>query len=275
MAPTTPTPQDVIDTVIGNISANNAETLKNCSLASRSFLAPSQKQLFSIIYITKGRTICQRLYRLIACSPHIATYIRELHIILFSDPPHFRGTKKWVYGEQTFPPLLRTLSPWLRSFSLAVKYDSVSWDRFSSDLKSALLDLCTSSNLISFRLVSICATQFPLATFNTFKQLKRLGFLSCSHTDCWTAFTPLPLPSHSLNQEDTAQLESIELGGYTSRSIIGSLLHPNSSLGISHCRTISIKSDTWATLDAILSVHEHIAQSVESLMWLDARYGNL
>jgi hypothetical protein len=274
MVLTASTPQDIIETVIEKISPNDLETLKRCSLVSQSFLGPSQKQLFSVIYLTKGRADCQGLHRLIIHSPHIATYIRELHVIVFSDPPHFRGTKKWVYGEETFPRLLQTLKPWLKSFSLAVKYDSVNWARFSSELQSALLDLCTSPNLISIRFISICADQFPISTFGTLKQLKRLGFLSCSHMDCWRAFTPLPMPSHSSNQEEKPQLESIELGGYTSRSIMGSFLHPHSSLGMSRLRSVSIKSETWGTLEAILSIDHEVAHNIESLMWLDARYGD-
>jgi hypothetical protein len=89
--------------------------------------------------------------------------------------------------------------------------------------------------------------------------------------DCWRGFTPIPLPSQSSNDLDKAQLESIELGGYTSRSVMGSFLHPQSLLGISRLREISIKSETWGMLDTVLSVNQHIAQNIESFMWLDAR----
>jgi hypothetical protein len=269
-----PIPQDIIETVIEKISPNDRETLKQCSLVSQSFLAPSQKPLFAVVYLTKGRIDCQRLHRLLVHSPHIAAYVRELHVIVSSDPPYFRGTRKWVYGEETFPRLLQALKPWLRSFSLSVKYDSLNWNRFRSELQSALLDLLTSPNLISVRLTSICANQFPIAIFGKFKQLKRLGFLSCSHLDCWRAFKPLPLPSESSEQEDKAQLESIELGGYTSRSIMGCLLQPDSLLGISNLRSISLKSETWGTLTSVLNTDQRVAQSIESLMWLDARYSD-
>jgi len=265
-------PQDIVETVIEQISPYDVETLKRCSIVSRSFLAPSQKQLFSVVYLTKGRVDCRRLYHLLLSTPHIATYIRELHVIVFSDPPHHRGTKKWVYGEETFPRLLQTMRPGLKSFSLVMKYDSVNWALFPSVLQTAILDLCTSPNLMSIRLISICADQFPIATLGASKHLKRLGFLSCSHLDCWRVFTPIPLPSPSANEVDKAQLESIELGGYTSRSIIGSLLLPQSLLGVSRLREISIKSETWWVLEGILSANRHIAQSIESLMWLDARH---
>jgi len=271
-----PLPQDIIHAVIEKISPNDIETLKQCSVVSQSFLVPSQKQLFSVIHLTlKGRFSCQRLHHLLLNAPHIATYIRELHVVFFSDSPHLQHTRKWIYGEETFPHLLQLMKPWLKSFSLAGKYNSVNWALFPPELQNAILDLCTSPNLISIRLISICAGLFPIATFGNSKYLKRLGFLSCSHLECWRTFTPIPLPSPSSNEVDKAHLESIELGGYTSRSIIGSLLLPQSLLGISRLREISIKSETWRVLCGILSANRHIAQSVESLMWLDARYDSI
>lgn len=132
--------------------------MKQCSLTSQSFLAPSQKLLFSKIYLRSGydtQPPFRQLHQLLIRSPHILSYIRDLHIII-----QLIG----AFNDETLPLLLQTLRPFLQSFSLVGRVRSLVWECFSHKLQSSLLDLWISPNLTSVRLINICTAKFPIET---------------------------------------------------------------------------------------------------------------
>jgi hypothetical protein len=274
-----PIPQDIIDTVIGELSFNDIDTLKQCSLVSHSFLASSQKLLFSMVYFRAGyavRAPFRQLHYLLNHSPHIISYIRELHVIVISDTPHLHSLYgEWLFNDETFWFILQILTPSLQSFSLVAREHELAWACFPFKLQSSLLDLFISPNLTSVRLINICTDRFPIETLSKLKQLKRLGIVSCSDRGCWRPLVPLPQLSQDCLVGKT-HLESLELGKHISNCVLRSLMHPDSLLDISHLRTISLASKSWSTFVAILRLENmqviQAFQSVESLMWLDSKF---
>jgi hypothetical protein len=219
-----------------------------------------------------------QLYQLLIHSPHIISYIRELHVIVISDTRHLYSLYgEWLFNDETFPLLLRTLRSSLQSFSLVTREHELEWACFPPKLQSSLLDLFISPKLTSVRLINICTNRFPIEALGKLKQLKRLGIVSCSDRGCWREPGPLPQPSQDFPIEKT-HLESLELGKHISNCVIRSLMHPDSLLDLSHLRTVSLASKAWSTFVAVLTVESQQViqefQGIESLMWLDSKFDN-
>jgi hypothetical protein len=188
-------PQDVIACIIDEIptqlfSHRDRETLRACSIVSRSFLHPSQKTLFSSILLRHyssdpdgyGSHLCRRFHNILASSPHISRYVRHLAIVDFkgrqSTSPEEH--ESWMLSEPTFPLVLRML-PCLRSFHVNPAYRPLplNWHTFSADLKSSFIHLLRTPSLttVEFRTLNV-----PSAIFLYAPQLTHLRF-SCSSLD--------------------------------------------------------------------------------------------
>lgn len=276
-------PHDIIDNVIGALSPDDTGTLQLCALVSRFFAHSSQKRIFSIIYIKSwGPRICRRLFSLLSASPHIIPHIHELHIFDKGPTPTSSVTDKgWVPEEETLPLLLRLLasSTGLRAFSLVFKpFTDLEWSYLPSKLKTSLFEISLCSSLTSLRLVGMWGDQFPIFFFQRLKHLKSLGFGLCSRinqTHDTTLIAPLSGPTNDLDlgyQAEKSQLESLEFGGHLSRSVIETLLDPDSLLGVSRLRAISLHGDSWVTFSTFMKGDPSIAEGIESFIWADPRF---
>ena len=262
-------PKDIITRIIGHFSDDDFDTLEECSVVSHAFSVPSQKRLFSIVHIGPGRKLCRRLYRLLTRSPHIASYIRELHVV-----DRVRDGKGWVPIYEAFPRLLQTVTPYLQSFSLSFReYAGVEWDRLPADLQSSLLDLFRSSRLVSIKVSHIHGSNFPMSVLRTLCQLRKLGFLARSSPDATLGdgFQPtLPPELRPKPGASKKQLESLELGGDMSAQVVACLMHPDSLLGITELREVSIHdAEKLGMLDTVWEIIQRSAPTIESFIWND------
>ncbi|KAJ7138333.1 hypothetical protein C8R44DRAFT_767250 [Mycena epipterygia] len=93
--PPTPLAQEMLDCIVGRVQERR--TLKACSLVARSFVFPSQQQLFRSVCSFTDQLYCRSPTRtnhlttfmtfdnalpLFTMSPHLANHVRELYIIL-------------------------------------------------------------------------------------------------------------------------------------------------------------------------------------------------
>jgi hypothetical protein len=149
-------PQDIIDSVIEAVG-DDTHLLKQCALVSSSFLLPSRKQLFSRITL-EGDRICQRIHEFLIQNPIIQSFVRTITLIEGS-------LRTPMYGSTSLLSILRLPFCCLERFSIHEywNYNSCNWDRFSNELKDALLNIIHSSTLKTLSLTGI--TNVPMTFF--------------------------------------------------------------------------------------------------------------
>ena len=254
--------QETLKNIVGHLE-DDTLSLQQCSAVSRSFLVPSQKRLFSTIYITTG-LLCRKLNGLLISSPHIVPYVRGLHVLGNQEP--------WFRNEESFVTILRAVRPCLETFSLmSGDYYYLEWADMSADWQSSLLDLFASPKLTSIRLKNICTTHLPPGLFGGMVQLKKLGFLSCSHDSHDPPRSPLipfPEPKHA-TQQRKGQLDALEIDGRMSMGVIENLKQPNALIDISQLREITIHDATPEILEQAWAIMQTAAKNIESFMWWD------
>jgi hypothetical protein len=129
MVISTSLPQELIDTIISIIhdtddSSLRRESLQQCSLVSRSFLAPSRRLLF--YHVTLDTDVkCRGIHDVLTASrSDIAPLIKSLLIVpgyldyllkdnralWFADTRSFNNTRCRVLNEETLPHVLSMLS---------------------------------------------------------------------------------------------------------------------------------------------------------------------
>jgi hypothetical protein len=275
MASPVPVPHDIICSVLEMVPQDDTNTLKQCSVVSRSFLTPCQRKLFSITYLSLFKGSLSRLrhlYGLLFSRRYIASYIRELHVI------DCELCKTWDPGSkqpeaEILRHLLLILTPHLRVFSLALNYGSLltmPWSHFPSNLQSALLKLFKSPNMTSIKVTNLCVDTFPADIFSGLKQLKKLGFVSCYHRNHSSDF-PLASLCASDSRGANTQLESLGVGGNISPHVITYLTDDN-SLAVSHLKEFCIHDAQLggmpqSVLSILLEVFQAAASTLESFVW--------
>jgi len=127
MAPTS-VPQDIIETIIDELQ-DDLRTLTTCTLVSHTFRPQSQKHIFSRIalLVYRNRRI-QQINDILSIHPELALYVRHLRISLGRTPDH------------TLARTVRMLTQ-IRSLHFGWLGSSVGWEKYSVDVKSAILDL--------------------------------------------------------------------------------------------------------------------------------------
>ncbi|KAJ7235266.1 hypothetical protein C8J57DRAFT_1530956 [Mycena rebaudengoi] len=79
-------PQELVDSIVSGLDGYSS--LRSCSLVSTSFVVPAQRIIFKSLRLEAGRHLkIEVVGDSLAVSPHIATYIRHLTIVL-SDLEH-------------------------------------------------------------------------------------------------------------------------------------------------------------------------------------------
>ncbi|KAJ7478343.1 hypothetical protein FB451DRAFT_1557037 [Mycena latifolia] len=108
--------QDLIDTIIDELAAKkwfepkDYATLTACSLTARALVAPSQRHLFRSLTLSAA-TLAERDWRVLIDSPHLASYVRDLHIDMGF----------WATSLTAYAPLA-SLSPLLSGVSRLAVY---------------------------------------------------------------------------------------------------------------------------------------------------------
>ena len=150
-------PQDIIDNVIAAVG-DDKRLLKQCALVSSSFLHPCRKLLFSKITLNSDE-ICQGIYEFLVHNPIIQSFVRTITL----DP--FFESREWVTRNDTsLLGVLRLPFSRLECFSIGNDvYRPWDWNRFSSELKDAFLNITHSSNLKILSLIEI--TNIPITFF--------------------------------------------------------------------------------------------------------------
>ncbi|KAJ7765290.1 hypothetical protein B0H16DRAFT_415760 [Mycena metata] len=123
-------PPELIETVIEEIG-DHSSSLRACSLVSNAFAVISQRRLFRFVHLKSP------MAGVLATSPHLASYVRDLHIHLVLDEEHQDGLRKAIW-------LLKNVH---RLTITAVWEGPCAWDSFAANLTGSLVSLCTSSSL--------------------------------------------------------------------------------------------------------------------------------
>ncbi|KAJ7615009.1 hypothetical protein FB45DRAFT_936600, partial [Roridomyces roridus] len=194
-----PLPQELVDLVVQNI-ADDKESLRSCSLAERPFVRPTQVHLFKKIEILpptpdkSGPNPCQKFQKTIASSPHLATLVHELRIVLVGSETSFaidaegsytsERRPTWVMSGRTLALVLPALIR-LKRISIveesplswnAVGQFTMNWDKFGRSLKSALTVIFSSPHLesVHIRGLLIHSPKELLSLFSEATSLKSL-----------------------------------------------------------------------------------------------------
>ncbi|KAJ6470205.1 hypothetical protein C8R47DRAFT_759441 [Mycena vitilis] len=194
-------PQELLDIIVDNIyeDENDIADLKSCSLAARAFVSSARRHIFRKIEILPPRSSCnpcQRFYRLINSSPHIAALVEELCIVLvgsetsleFDEDGEFLQKRRvtWVMEGRTLSLVLPLLE--LRRISLTenVPVDwsgwgefSMNWPKMGRKLKSALKNVFSSPTLEAVHLRGI-VIESPRELLSLFSETPSLKELSLS-----------------------------------------------------------------------------------------------
>ncbi|KAJ6569841.1 hypothetical protein DFH09DRAFT_1362987 [Mycena vulgaris] len=200
-----PIPQELIDLIVDNLH-DDIPALKACSLAARTFVCSTRTHIFKKIEITpppvgnNRQSPCQKLYKLLTSSPHIAPLVDELCIVLVGQYPA-EPHATWIMAGRTLSLVLPLLD--LRRLSLvenspadwnsAGKF-SMNWNKMGRALKSALADVFSSPNLESVQLRGI-VVESPFQLLSLFSKATSLKGLSLSRvhfTQQWDELKPWP-----------------------------------------------------------------------------------
>ncbi|KAJ7497720.1 hypothetical protein FB451DRAFT_1550524 [Mycena latifolia] len=192
-------PQELIDIIVDDL----IRALKCCSLAARTFVRPSRPHIFRKLEIlpptsdeSRESSTCQKLYKLLTSSPHIAPLVEELYIVLVGSETSFAYDSNgqwlteprvtWIMAGRTLSLVLPLLD--LKRISLVenapVEWNSagefsMNWNGMGRMLKSALTDVFSSPRLESVYLRGF-VVESPRQLLSLFSEAASLKTMSLS-----------------------------------------------------------------------------------------------
>ncbi|KAJ6552265.1 hypothetical protein DFH09DRAFT_1167544 [Mycena vulgaris] len=200
-----PIPQELVDLIVDNLH-DDIPALKS-----------SRTHIFRKIEITppppleNGPSTCQRLYKLLTSSLHIASLVDELCIVLVGSETSFEYNEEgqyltephatWIMAGRALSLVLPLLD--LRRISLVENSPadwnsagefSMNWNKMGRTLKSALTEVFSSPKLESVQLRGI-AVESPCQLLSLFSEATSLKGLSLSRvyfTQRWDQRKPWP-----------------------------------------------------------------------------------
>ncbi|KAF5376256.1 hypothetical protein D9615_008524 [Tricholomella constricta] len=248
-------PEDIISAILDQLSPD-IDSLKQCSLVSRSFLPHCQKLLFSDICLDHP-TRSRRLYHFITNNPSFIPYIRRINIIsIFRGPS--RDDPEWMTCEDTLAPLLQTLHN-LHAFGLINQpLRPLPWHKLPADLRSTILNLSVPSITLDN------VANVPIGLFGRFVRLKNLKLMRMK-SDPGHPLDLGPLASLSSPQGPTGYLESLVISGspMCGRHLITTLTDPRSSLKLSRLKHLELFWDNGFAG----TIMEAAGQSLQRVVW--------
>ncbi|KAJ7478311.1 hypothetical protein FB451DRAFT_1557022 [Mycena latifolia] len=125
--------QELIDAIVDEVALTDkseytdSATLKACSLAARTFVAPSQRHLFRLLTLTP--TTAAKMFRRFTASPHLAAYFRDITVDLWFLTDYIRH--------------LVSIFPLLTGVRRLISRCPVNWDwrSFPANFRAALVAL--------------------------------------------------------------------------------------------------------------------------------------
>ncbi|KAJ7079294.1 hypothetical protein B0H15DRAFT_954149 [Mycena belliarum] len=162
-------PQELLDAILDRV--NDEDALKQCSLAAKSLLIPSQRVLFRSLYLyTSDNTTwqhpsstCEHAQALFVTSPHLAKYIRTLTLCLVRNPTEDFAQAEYVLAKAVLVSRL----------AIHGSVDNFRWDSMSPAFISALLEAVQRPTVQCFHLKRIIGVPSSLmfyaaSTFRVF-----------------------------------------------------------------------------------------------------------
>lgn len=164
-----PFPQEVIDKIVDDLEPeNDLQSLLNCSLISRSFLAASRRVIFNQMTLgadddaERGSKDCRGLYAIVSANPRLGSCIKRIVIedSLFSTPDPEKGTKVgWISREETLPLLLPLLVSLkflaIRAWLSDENHVKLDWSTFPPTLAAALSQTFLLPSLVKIEFVEL------------------------------------------------------------------------------------------------------------------------
>ncbi|KAJ7278791.1 hypothetical protein C8J57DRAFT_148622 [Mycena rebaudengoi] len=202
-------PQELIDAVIDNLSISMAQTdreiltghvpreliatLKACAVSSRSFLARSQRELFTSIICTTEKNTVFRFHQLLSGSPHIGHYVQQFSLIGVGDD----SLQDYIPAALILLLLPNLTS--LRVIPIPIMHMPQRWDNQPVSFRAALegaISLC------SLRHLSLYKYSFP--------DVPTLDSILCQATGLKELeLSEISFINHSIRHVDPARLEAL------------------------------------------------------------------
>ncbi|KAF8217640.1 hypothetical protein K438DRAFT_5912 [Mycena galopus ATCC 62051] len=204
--------QELVDLIVDNIH-DDIPSLKSCSMAAHTFVHSCRTHLFKKIRFNPpdnpfSLPSCQKFYRLLSSSPHIAPLVEDLCIVtVLADRPsdlltHFNGecmrerNISWITADTTLALVLPLLN--LKRISLLenatadCRIYSMNWSKMERPLKSALTSVFSSPRLEAVHIRGI-VIESPVQLLSLFSEatglkemsLSRLCFRQKDRSESW------------------------------------------------------------------------------------------
>lgn len=258
-------PQEVIDTIINQLHGD-AAALKQCALATTAFARTSQQLLFHTVHLDEfyvAHTQTQRLYQTLIESPHLGTFIRELHVL--DSPSTASGGNgvefeviNWVVHEAKFIALF-SLLPNLQYLGLTSFY-TLDWSRLPEASQNVFSDALGS--IPKLKLSNI--RNLPVARFKNFHALKSL-ILDQVHFDSDPDKQILAVPALHQGYLDFIRFSDDSYGGI--QLLVEQLLLPTSSLAITQLRRLWITGSLPEVFATASTMMRASSCALEDLTW--------
>ncbi|KAJ7766356.1 hypothetical protein DFH07DRAFT_352284 [Mycena maculata] len=273
-------PQELIDLTVDHLRGD-ISTLKSCCLAARTFVSSAQAHVFNKIDILPPSldgarsSPCQKLYKLLTSSPHLAPLVNELHIVIVGSETSFDFNSDgeylvephvpWIMTGRSLALVLRLLNlkrialvengPWewntLGAFSM-------NWNKMGPALKSALAAVFSSPLLESVHLRGI-VVESPAQLFSFFSEATSLKEMSLSRVyfnQRWDARDAWPE-----SRLWCPRLRSLLISDVGGDSLCRYLLNPR--IDLAHLASVTVATDLggWRrklVQAAVSSATEHL-----------------
>ncbi|KAJ7608177.1 hypothetical protein FB45DRAFT_1067564 [Roridomyces roridus] len=261
-------PQELIDLIVDHLDAD-VSSLQSCALTARTFVSPSQSHLFRKIEIRpesvnsdNDSSPSQQFYHTLTASPHLASLVRELRIVLVGSETPWEWDERhgdysverpapWVMSDPALPLLLPLLH--LTGISLVEDVANSEWNgegafcmhwgRLAPPLKSALTAVFSSYTLESVHLrgLVVRSPRELLSLFSDSVSLKSLPISRIFFDPAWAERNSWPE-----EQPWKPRLRTLLICDfYSQEEIISRFLNPRIDLSHLTSLTIAAKEHAW------------------------------
>ncbi|KAJ7185728.1 hypothetical protein C8R46DRAFT_1342939 [Mycena filopes] len=256
-------PQELLEMILDELPANSLDSLSSCSLACREFATLARPRIFHTIHLMPPKTSttqtrCQKFYKLLSFSAHLAPLVKELRIVEGNDRTydwngmHNAGTPWVVKSSRTLSLVLHALK--LKRLSIEAK-PKLEWELMTRSLRAALKDVIPGLEVLHLRgIVTSAANEL----FAMISQANGLKSLSISYQMRRRMITNLTLPP-----DWRPQLRALAFSDhYTSAQFARALTA--SPINFSHLRSLSFSGLDSPAISTFLKAlpEENVVESL-------------
>ncbi|KAJ7255547.1 hypothetical protein C8J57DRAFT_1721642 [Mycena rebaudengoi] len=157
-------PQELVDSIVSGV--DDYSSLKSCSLVSTSFVAPAQRIIFKSLRLVAGgkHPKIDVVGDSLAASPHLATYIRHLTVIL-SNP----DSEHEVHAMESILLAVRNIE------RLKIDGRSMQWESIAPNLRAALQMIIALPSLHALSMVAVFGLPSTII-YSAASSVSTLGF---------------------------------------------------------------------------------------------------